>query len=67
MTERCTGCGSVESLEEIKTKHPQAISCCPERKLMTAMACDDGGWCFLPKCREHGCMFLFGEQRKTDA
>lgn len=29
----CTGCGSTQSIEEIKAHFPQAISCCPERKM----------------------------------
>ena len=34
---RCTGCGSTETIEEIRAKYPQAISCCPERDMQ-----DDG-------------------------
>ena len=30
----CTGCGSVESLPQIKARHPNAVSCCPERKMV---------------------------------
>jgi hypothetical protein len=30
---RCAGCGSTETLKQIRTKHPRAISCCPERKM----------------------------------
>ena len=30
---RCTGCGSTESIEEIRKLFPGAISCCPERKM----------------------------------
>lgn len=34
---RCTGCGSTQTIEEIRREHPQAISCCPERNMQ-----DDG-------------------------
>ena len=30
----CTGCGSVETIEEIRARHPAALSCCPERKMV---------------------------------
>jgi hypothetical protein len=30
---RCAGCGSTETLKQIRAKRPQAISCCPERKM----------------------------------
>lgn len=30
---RCTGCGSMEGLEQIRAEHPGAISCCPERNM----------------------------------
>lgn len=30
---RCTGCGSTESIEEIRRLFPGALSCCPERKM----------------------------------
>lgn len=29
----CTGCGSMQSIEQIRTEHPNAIACCPERKM----------------------------------
>lgn len=29
----CTGCGSMKSIEQIRTEHPEAIACCPERKM----------------------------------
>lgn len=31
---RCSNCGSTETLAEIVAKHPQAISCCPERNMV---------------------------------
>lgn len=31
---RCTGCGSADTIEEIRAKHPKALSCCPERKMV---------------------------------
>jgi hypothetical protein len=30
----CSGCGTRKSLEQIKGEAPQAISCCPERKMV---------------------------------
>ena len=30
----CSGCGSVEGLADIKGRAAQAISCCPERKMV---------------------------------
>lgn len=30
---RCTGCGSTETIEEIRAKHPNALACCPERNM----------------------------------
>jgi hypothetical protein len=30
---RCTGCGSTDTIEEIRAKQPGAISCCPERQM----------------------------------
>lgn len=33
MVLKCTGCGSTETLAEVKTTHPKAVSCCPERKM----------------------------------
>lgn len=30
---QCTGCGSRDSIEEVRRKHPDAISCCPERNM----------------------------------
>ena len=29
----CEGCGSLKSIHQIKAEHPEAVSCCPERKL----------------------------------
>jgi hypothetical protein len=31
--ERCTGCGSFKTIEQIRKEHPLALSCCPERKM----------------------------------
>jgi hypothetical protein len=33
----CDGCGSRLTIEEIRAKHPRAIACCPERKLVAAL------------------------------
>lgn len=29
----CTGCGSRETVAEIRAKFPKALSCCPERDM----------------------------------
>lgn len=29
----CTGCGSTETINQILEKHPNALSCCPERDM----------------------------------
>lgn len=29
----CTGCGSIKTIEQIRGEHPDAIACCPERKM----------------------------------
>lgn len=29
----CTGCGSTETIAAIRAKHPNALSCCPERHM----------------------------------
>jgi hypothetical protein len=34
----CTGCGSMKSLDQILGEHPNAISCCPERKMIARSA-----------------------------
>lgn len=34
----CSGCGSRESIDQIRGEHPGAISCCPERKMGPAAA-----------------------------
>lgn len=31
------GCDSTQTIEEIKKEHPDAISCCPERKMVPAL------------------------------
>ena len=30
----CSGCGTTKTLEAIKAANPQALSCCPERKMV---------------------------------
>lgn len=30
---RCTGCGSTQTIAEIREQHPGALSCCPERHM----------------------------------
>ncbi len=37
---RCTGCGSTESVEEIRKHHPAALSCCPERNMQQVIIDD---------------------------
>lgn len=32
----CDGCGSIESVEAVRARHPGALSCCPERKMLSA-------------------------------
>jgi hypothetical protein len=32
----CDGCGSTKSLAQIHAESPRALSCCPERKMLTA-------------------------------
>jgi len=32
--EVCTGCGTTKTLDKIKAINPQALSCCPERKMV---------------------------------
>lgn len=31
----CSGCGSTESLEELRARNPGALSCCPERRMVS--------------------------------
>lgn len=31
----CLGCGSTETIEAIRDRNPQAVSCCPEREMLT--------------------------------
>lgn len=33
----CNGCGHTETIEQIRAKHPNAISCCPERDMVPAV------------------------------
>lgn len=38
---RCTGCGSTETIEQIRAQHPNALSCCPERRMVNVCeACE---------------------------
>lgn len=39
----CTGCGSQQSIEQIRGEHPGAIACCPERKMAPALSSTDLG------------------------
>lgn len=32
----CTGCGCMESIEELRARDPKVLSCCPERKMIPA-------------------------------
>ena len=34
---RCTGCGSTESIDELRARRPGAIACCPERDMRPAV------------------------------
>lgn len=36
MTLICAGCGSTDTIEELRAKHPKALSCCPEREMIPA-------------------------------
>lgn len=55
----CESCGCNLTIEELRKRHPGALSCCPERKMV------DGVWCqhILEVCQgrqcieEHGCAF----------
>ncbi len=38
----CTGCGSTETLDQIRTRHPNALSCCPERRMVNTEGYDAG-------------------------
>lgn len=37
---RCTGCGSTETIEQIRARLPRALSCCPERKMVEDVECN---------------------------
>ena len=37
---RCTGCGSTETIEEIR-KHQSTLSCCPGKRKMMQVIVDD--------------------------
>lgn len=32
--EVCLGCGNTDTWEEFRTKYPDALSCCPERRMV---------------------------------
>lgn len=32
----CTGCGCMESIEELRARDPNILSCCPERNMIPA-------------------------------
>ncbi|WP_394658557.1 hypothetical protein [uncultured Novosphingobium sp.] len=34
----CSGCGTVETVRSIRARHPTAFTCCPERKMVPALA-----------------------------
>lgn len=34
----CSGCGCTETIEQIRARNPNAISCCPERDMVPAVA-----------------------------
>lgn len=57
MTLRCAGCGSTETLQQIRAKHPEAIACCPERKMENVCpSCDgriDEWWSYCAACGYH--------------
>lgn len=38
MTEICTGCGCTLSIEQLRKFFPDALACCPERKMVDAVA-----------------------------
>lgn len=54
---RCTGCGSTETIEQIRAKHPEAIACCPERKMVEqCSACEAKSeiwWNYCAMCGHH--------------
>lgn len=57
MVLRCAGCGSTETIAEIRAKHPQAISCCPERDMRELCPnCNDSietWWSYCAMCGWH--------------
>jgi hypothetical protein len=42
--ERCTGCGSTETIEKIQARSPKALSCCPERQMRPVDPNSVGWW-----------------------
>lgn len=61
----CTGCGSRDSIEEIRRKHPNAISCCPERSMQPVVVylrevdagTDNAAWVICAK-GDHGAVLF---------
>lgn len=57
MVLRCTGCGSTETIAEIRAKHPQAIACCPERDMAemcpSCSARAETWWSYCAMCGYH--------------
>ncbi len=54
---KCTGCGSTETIEEIRAKHPTALSCCPERNMQenckSCGAAAERWWNYCAMCGYH--------------
>jgi hypothetical protein len=48
----CSGCGTTDSIEEIRARHPEALSCCPERRMVLTCLC---GKDFVPKRNSKTC------------
>lgn len=69
---QCTGCGSTESIEEIRRKHPDAIACCPERDMQPAWrpfsdAPKNGQW-IIARCNDKSALFYisWGTNRRGE-
>src|ERR1035437_1332079 len=58
----CSGCGTTESIEEIRARYPRALSCCPERKMVAT--CDCGAE-FTPKKNSKTCSPLCSRAHTT--
>jgi len=64
---RCTGCGSTQTIEELRRERPQAISCCPDRwgrgeQRLHPVALERYGYA---KARCIGMMAMVGGKDKT--